>query len=90
MAFQVHHFSTLDFDDSWKQKPTAAPCCGFQYTATTEGARMAVVMELPTGQDMTINYVLPKNAAVFVLDQVVHIPARCTKRDRGNTVKCKE
>ena len=25
---------------------------------------------------------------MFVVDQVVHIPARCRKEEAGNTIKC--
>jgi hypothetical protein len=36
----------------------------------------------------TYRYLIAAGAEVFVVDQVIHIPGRCLKQERGNTIKC--
>ena len=41
-----------------------------------------------TGVMMTYTYQLAKGDEVYVLDQVIHIPARCIKQVPGNAIRC--
>jgi len=58
------------------------------YEALKNGARLMVVFEGATGVMMTYTYQLAKGDEVYVLDQVIHIPARCIKQVPGNAIRC--
>jgi len=59
-----------------------------RYTANRKGGRLAVVFEGAAGTMTTYRFHIAPGAEVFVVDQVIHIPGRCLKREPGNTIKC--
>ena len=70
----------------------AATLCDFvffvHYEALRDGAQLLVVFEGATGVMTTYQYRLAKGDEVYVLDQVIHIPARCIKQIPGNAIRC--
>jgi hypothetical protein len=87
-GFQVIKFVMLDFDENWKRTMLVTGYASIQYTATMAGAKLAVAFEGATGVMITYRYKLEAGEEVFVVDQVVHIPARCLNQEPGNTIKC--
>jgi hypothetical protein len=87
-GFHVIKFAMLDFDELWNRTMLVTSYANIQYTATKKGARLAVAFEGATGVMSTYRYQLEAGEEVFVVDQVVHIPARCIKQEAGNTIKC--
>ncbi|RYF30447.1 MAG: hypothetical protein EOO23_05130 [Comamonadaceae bacterium] len=88
MAFQVLKFVQLDFDEPWTRTVLATGYASVLYSAQRSGAKLAVVTESATGVFETILFVLKVRDEVYVIDQVVHIPAKCVRRERGNTILC--
>lgn len=88
MAYQVIKFVMLQFDKNWKQTMLVTGYSNFQYTATGADAHLAVVFEGATGVMETNFFVVPAGESVYVLDQVVHIPAKCQSQVAGNAIKC--
>lgn len=87
--YQAIKFVMLDFDSGWDRVMLVTGYANIRYTATKKkGSRLAVVLEGATGVMRTYYYRVPEGQEVFVVDQVVHIPARCEKEKPGNTVKC--
>ncbi len=89
-GFQVIKFVMLDFDDAWVRLMLVTGYANIRYTATRRGARLAVVFEGATGVMRTYRYQVEAQEEVYVVDQVVHIPARCQKEEPGNTIKCEK
>lgn len=87
-GFQVIKFVMLDFDEAWKRTMLVTNYANIQYAAIKYGAKLAVVFEGATGVMSTYHYQFEAGAEVFVVDQVVHIPAHCVKQEAGNTIKC--
>ena len=87
-GFQVIKFVMLDFDDAWDRTMLVTGYANIRYTATRRGGKLAVVFEGATGTMRTYRYQIAKGEEVFVVDQVIHIPARCQKEESGNTIKC--
>lgn len=88
-GFQVIKFVMIDFDDGWDRVMLVTGYANIRYTANRKGARLALVFEGRTGVMHTYHYQLAAGQEVFVVDQVIHIPARCLKQQPGNTIKCK-
>jgi len=86
--YQVIKFVMLDFDKSWDRTMLVTGYANIRYTATQRGAGLAVVFEGATGTMRTYRYRIAAGQEVFVVDQVIHIPARCHKEEAGNTIKC--
>ena len=86
-GFQAIKFVMLDFDESWDRTMLVTGYANIRYTAK-KGSKLAVVFEGATGVMSTYRYQLAAGEEVFVVDQVVHIPARCLKEEPGNTIKC--
>ena len=87
-GFQVLKFVMVDFQGGWDRHMMVTSYANIRYTATRSGRKLAVVVEGPTGTLSTYRYQLAAGEEVWVLDQVIHIPARCRRQDRGNTIKC--
>jgi hypothetical protein len=86
--YQAIKFVMLDFDKSWDRTMLVTGYANIRYTATEKGGRLAVVLEGATGVMTTYRYLVAAGQEVFVVDQVIHIPARCQKEEAGNTIKC--
>ncbi len=86
--FQALKFIMLDFTGSWDRLTMVYSFANVRYTATARGGKLAVVVEGPTGTLSTYRYNLLAGQEVLVIDQVVHIPARCVGRDSDNTIRC--
>ena len=83
---QVIKFVLVDFRGDWQRSILTI---GVGYTAIAPSNEIAVVKEVPgTGTATTYLYRIPARAEVVVIDDVIHIPARCAKSEPGNTVKC--
>jgi NADPH-dependent ferric siderophore reductase len=87
-GFQAIKFVMVDFDDRWDRTMLVTGYANIRYTASRRGARIAVVFEGATGTMRTYRYQLAPGQEVFVVDQVIHIPARCQKEEPGNTITC--
>lgn len=87
-GFQAIKFVMLDFDETWDRTMLVTGYANIRYTAGKRGSRLAVVFEGATGVMVTYRYQVAPGGEVFVVDQVVHIPARCLKQEPGNTIKC--
>lgn len=87
-GFQALKFIILDFDGGWDRHTMVYSFANVRYTATGRGGKLAVVVEGPTGTLSTYRYSLAAGQEVLVIDQVVHIPARCVRQDSGNTIRC--
>ncbi|MGB6688407.1 MAG: hypothetical protein WBE76_11245 [Terracidiphilus sp.] len=88
MAYQVIKFVMLQFDENWKQLMQVTGYSNFQYTANAADARLTVVFEGATGVMETYFFRVPSGESVYVLDQVVHIPAKCQSQEDGRGIKC--
>jgi NADPH-dependent ferric siderophore reductase len=86
--YQTIKFVMLDFDKSWDRTMLVTGYANIRYAATDSGARLAVVFEGATGTMRTYRYRVAAGQEVFVVDQVIHIPASCQQEQAGNTVKC--
>lgn len=82
-------FVMLDFDRRWDRTMLVTGYANIRYTATRKNARLAVVFEGMTGTMKTYFYRVSAGEEVFVVDQVVHVPARCEKQVAGNAIKCR-
>lgn len=87
-GFQALKFVLLDFDENWDRIMPVTDYANIQYTATAKGAKLAAVFEGATGVEATYRYQLDAGDVVYVVDQVVHVPAHCLKQEAGNTIKC--
>jgi hypothetical protein len=87
-GFQVLRFVIVDFEGSWDRHMMVTDYSNIRYTAMDRGGKLAVVVEAPTGLLSTYRYKLAAGEEVWVLDQVIHVPARCIKNEPGNTTKC--
>jgi hypothetical protein len=87
-GFQAIKFVMVDFDEGWDRTMLVTGYANIQYTAAKKGGRLAVVFEGSTGTMETYRYQLGPGEEVFVVDQLIHLPARCQKREPGNTIKC--
>jgi hypothetical protein len=87
-GFHAVKFIMVDFDGSWDRHTMVYSFPNIRYTATGGGGKLAVAVEGPTGTLSTYRYSLVAGEEVLVIDQVIHIPARCVDRDKGNTIKC--
>jgi len=87
-GFQAIKFVMLDFDELWERTMLVTGYANIRYTAIKKGAKLAVVFEGATGTMSTYRYQLLPGEEVLVVDQVVHIPAHCLKKEPGNTITC--
>ena len=87
-GFQAIKFVMIDFDASWKRQYYVTDYSFVHYEALRNGAQLMVVFEGATGVMTTFFYQLAKGAEVYVLNQVIHIPARCIKQAPGNVIRC--
>jgi hypothetical protein len=78
----------LDFDQNRDRVMLVTGYANIRYTATQRGGQLAVAFEGASGTMRTYRYRAAAGQEVFVVDQVVHIPARCRKEEPGNTIKC--
>lgn len=88
--YQVLKFVMLDFDRNWDRTMLVTGYANIRYTATGRGGQLAVVFEGATGTMKTYFYRVPPKLEVFVVDQVVHIPAHCLRSVPGNTIRCRK
>ena len=86
--YQVIKFVMLDFDENWDRTMLVTGYANIRYTAIRRGGQLAVVFEGATGTMVTYFYKIAAGDEVFVVDQVIHIPARCRKHERGNAIRC--
>ena len=74
---QVIKFVLVDFRGDWQRSILTI---GVGYTAIAPSNEIAVVKEVPgTGTAITYHYSLPAGAEAVVIDDVIHVPARCAK-----------
>ncbi len=85
-GFQVIKFVMADFDPNWKQ--ALLPNEVMQYTAAQTGANLAVAFEGATGVFATYRFQAKANDVVYVVEDKIHVSARCQKQEAGNTIKC--
>jgi len=85
--YQAIKFVELDFDVNWDRTMMVAGYANIRYTATNRGGHLAVVFESVVGNMTTYYYEVAAGQEVFVVDQVIHIPAGCQKSDGGNNIK---
>ena len=87
-GYQVLKFVMVDFDRLWKRNLLADAVV--EYKPLRPGARLSVVFEGQTGIMTTYHYKISDVEAgpVWIVDQVIHIPDRCVKQEKGNTIKC--
>jgi hypothetical protein len=88
MAYQVIRFAMLQFDKNWNQTMQVTGYSNFQYTATGTSAHLTVVFEGATGVMETYFFQVAGGGSVYVLDQVVHIPATCQSQEPGSGIRC--
>ncbi len=76
-------FVFIEFDKNWNRAGTV------QYIAQTD-AQLIVVAETATGVKTTYWFTVSKNDIVLVSfnTNVAYIPARCSKRARGDRTTC--
>jgi NADPH-dependent ferric siderophore reductase len=86
--YQAIKFVMLDFDQNWDRMMLVTGYANIRYTARPRGGQLTVVFEGAAGTMRTYRYRVTPGQEVFVVDQVVHIPARCRKEEAGNTIKC--
>jgi hypothetical protein len=87
-AFQAIVFVMIDFDEAWDRLALVTGYAQVRYTALGQPSRLSVVIEAPTGALTTYSYEVDKGEEVLVIDQVVHVPARCVSQREGNSVQC--
>lgn len=87
-GFQAIVFVMIDFDEAWDRLALVTGYAQVRYTALGQPSRLSVVMEAPTGVLTTYTYEVEKGEEVLVIDQVVHVPARCVAQREGNSVQC--
>jgi hypothetical protein len=85
-GFQVMKFVMVDCDKNWNRQ--LDPNAVVQYTATANGATLAVALEGPTGVVTTYRYTMQANDVAYILEDVIHVAGRCQKQEPGNTIKC--
>ena len=87
-GFQAIKFVMVDFDEGWDRTMLVTGYANIRYTAGKKGGKLALVFEGATGVARTYRYQVGPGEEVFVVDQVIHVPARCQKEEPGNTIKC--
>ena len=87
-GFHAIRFKMVDFDGNWTRQTMVYAFSNVRYMAGANGAKLAVVVEAESGTLNTYRYQLAANEEVLIMDQVIHIPARCEDRDPGNSIKC--
>jgi hypothetical protein len=87
-GFQVLKFVMTDFDTMWDRTEMATGYSNVEYKAKEKGGSLAVLVEGVTGIMRTYRYQIASGEKVFVLNQMIHIPAHCGKEEKGNTIKC--
>lgn len=88
-GFQTIKFVMLDFDENWDSTMSVTNYASVLYKVTGQGGgKLAVVFEGAPGILSTYRYELAVREEVYVIDQVVHIPARCVRQEWDNTIKC--
>ena len=87
-GFQVLKFIMADFDANWDRTEMTTGYSNVEYKSKEKGGALAVLVEGATGLLRTYRYKIPPGEKVFVLDQMIHIPERCAKEEKGNTIKC--
>jgi len=60
------------------------------YTPTGARNQLIVVVEAPTGTLTTYYFLVPRDQDVWVVEDVVHIPALCQKKSPGDTTRCRD
>ncbi len=78
-------FKQIQLIGDWVRMNGAA---GIIYNAN-RAARLAVVVEDPTGADTTSWFNINADGEVWVIEDVIHIPALCVKSAPGNQTKCR-
>ena len=89
-GFQVIKFVMLDFDENWERTIPVSSYASILYTVRfAPRAKLAVALEA-AGVVTTYRFELDALEEVLVVDQVVHVPARCTNQEPGNTIRCSQ
>jgi hypothetical protein len=86
--FHSIKFVMIDFDKNWDRTMLVTGYAYIRYTAGPTEGRVAVVFEGATGTMVTYRYLVAAGQEVFVVDQVIHIPARCQTEEPNNTIRC--
>jgi hypothetical protein len=84
--FQVIKFVYADFKGLWKQKLLADAVMSYQ--VLRQSSLLSVVFEATGGTLTTYLFKIPAEQTVFVIGNMIHIPARCPKQIKGNAIKC--
>jgi hypothetical protein len=86
MAFTVLRFIFIDFDDSWEHVLGTRG----DYHSLKDPAKITLVADSASGDKQTYFFSLKKDSWVRMHDyNVVHIPARCVKKEKGDATTCK-
>lgn len=85
-GFQVIKFVQITFDGNWNRKLLGEAV--MEYQALARSGPLMVVFEGATGVMTTFIFRVPVEAIVFVIGDVVHVPARCLRQLPGNAIKC--
>jgi hypothetical protein len=85
-GFQVLKFVMVDFSGTWNRNVRDTV---MEYRATGV-ANVQVVRESVTGGFTTYRYVVDPTDIVYVIGQVVHLPAHCQGKEQGDNIQCNQ
>jgi hypothetical protein len=86
MAYTVLRFIFIDFDDNWDYVLGTRG----DYVSTKDQAKIILVADSASGVKETYFFSLKKESWVRMHDyNVVHIPARCVKKEKGDITTCR-
>jgi hypothetical protein len=73
-----------EFDNNWD------PGVGdvMIYQAQSNDSQLAVVHESPAGTFTTYFYTVSHPYSVFIVDDIIYVPQKCTRQEAGNAIKC--
>ena len=79
-------FVKLQFVQQWTRTNGAE---GITYTVAAKSGGLLVVTEDQNSAKMTYEFVLQEGHEVWVIDDVVHVPAICVKSAKGDVTECR-
>jgi hypothetical protein len=83
-SHSVLEFKHIQFLGDWLRFSAVS---AIQYTAVKKNT-LLVVIEEPTGSLVTYRFTLDRDQEVWVVEDVVHIPAQCVKSTPGDKTTC--
>lgn len=86
-GFQVLRFIMVDFSESWDRNVLRDAVVEYRATGPAD---VKVVRESITGVLTTYMYRIEPPEVVYVIDQVIHLPAHCRGKEQGDTIQCNQ